>query len=202
MSGPEFTVALVVGAAVVAFLMKTLSKKEPDSVERLLDEVSVSTGEDAEEGSAPHEVAPMCSDGLVFLARGDGIVLVPVKASTSAEDLGADPDRPRSHGDSLTPGELIAARIRRGAPDHDPWRLEALGRDREYRAWRFETDDAARAALAMVEQRIVRVPLDEDGEPVRIGDADFAEARRIEEDIERELAQGDAFDDEPHDPLR
>src|SRR3990172_2697740 len=50
---------------------------------------------------------------------------------------------PRTAAEQLGRGDLIAARVKRGAPDHDPWRLEALGRDGEYQAWRFETEDAA-----------------------------------------------------------
>jgi hypothetical protein len=95
---------------------------------------------------------------------------------------------------------LVAARVTRGAPDHDPWRLEALGRDHEYRAWRFETEEAARAALALVEGRVVQPPRDRDGERVAVDDADFMAARRREEEIEAELATMSEPDEEAGEP--
>jgi hypothetical protein len=197
MSPFEWTIVVAVAVAAVAYLMKAFGTKEPDAVEKLLEEVSETSG----------DLSALTSDGVAFMRRGDGIVMVPVGRPGDPElaFLGErEPRHGHAHGaaDSLIPGELIAARIRRGAPDHDPWRLEALGRDREYRTWRFETEEAARAALEMVEERIVRPPLDEDGEPVRIGDADFDEARRIEEETERDLASGAAFDEEIDDRER
>ena len=41
MSGPEFGIAVAFAVAVVALLMKTFGRKEPDQVERLLGEVAV-----------------------------------------------------------------------------------------------------------------------------------------------------------------
>jgi hypothetical protein len=92
--------------------------------------------------------------------------------------------RPR---EMISAGDLVGIRVHRGAPDHDPWRLEALGRDGEYRAWRFETRDAAEAA-ALIVQPIVRPRRDADGEPQPIADAEFTEAIRQEAMIEAELA--------------
>ena len=94
----------------------------------------------------------------------------------------------RTAADQLGRGDLIAVRLTRGAPDHDPWRLEGLGRDHEYRAWRFETEEAARAALDLVTRCVVRPPRDADGEVATVGGADFDEARRRDEEIETELA--------------
>ena len=139
------------------------------------------------------------SDGWSFmpLADRDRVRLIPPLTPREMEQV-----VPRAGPDQLSRGDLIAARVRRGAPDHDPWRLEALGRDGEYRAWRFETEDAARAALALVSRSIVVAPRDEEGTEVMPGDADFIDARRREEEIERELASMPDVEERPDDPLR
>jgi hypothetical protein len=195
MSAPEFALVIVLAVAVAGFLMRWFSKQSPDPIDRLLQEVS--RGE-------PGDVAVLSSDGVAFVPRGDGVALVPVGRPRDPETLplAVEGGRHRPPSETLVPGELIAARVKRGAPDHDPYRLEALGRDREYRAWRFETEEAARAALALVENRIVRSPLDEHGDPARIGDHDFAEARRVEEETERDLAAGEPYEDDARDERR
>jgi hypothetical protein len=131
------------------------------------------------------EIVALTSDGWSFLPVGDRdkLRLVPPRVPEEMAELTG-----RQSIEQLGRGDLIAARVTRGAPDHDPWRLEALGRDHEYRAWRFETEEAARAALALVEGRVVQPPRDRDGERVAVDDADFMAARRREEEIEAELA--------------
>ncbi len=140
---------------------------------------------EADERDETGGTVAITSDGWAFvpLRDRDRVRLVPPRVpeepmsaagGTSAEQLGR--------------GDLVAARVKRGAPDHDPWRLEGLDRDHEYRAWRFETEEAARAAHDLVERCVVRAPRNEDGETVTIADADFDEARRREEEIEAELA--------------
>ncbi len=145
------------------------------------------------------EAVAVTSDGWSFmpLADRDRLRLIPpINPPEMAEVV------PRSAPEQLARGDLIAARVKRGAPDHDPWRLEALGRDHEFRAWRFETEDAARAALALVSRSIVRAPRDEEGSEVAMGDADFVEARRREEEIESELAAMPDVEERPEDRLR
>jgi hypothetical protein len=131
------------------------------------------------------EIVAVTSDGWSFVPVGDRdkVQLVPPQVP---DETG--PVTGRRVIEQMGRGDLIAARVTRGAPDHDPWRLEALGRDHEFRAWRFETEEAARAALALVAGRVVRPLRDEDGDPVPVDDADFAAARRREEEIEAELA--------------
>jgi hypothetical protein len=131
------------------------------------------------------------------VADRDRVRLIPPLTPREMEQI-----VPRAQADQLVRGDLIAGRVKRGAPDHDPWRLEALGRDGEYRAWRFETEDAARAALALVSRSIVVAPRDEDGAEVAMGDADFVEARQREEEIERELASMPDVEERPDEPLR
>ena len=134
------------------------------------------------------------SDGWSFVPLGDRgrVRLIPPTSPREMEPAGA-PAAP----EQLVRGDLIAARVRRGAPDHDPWRLEALGRDHEYRAWRFETEEAARAALALVSPGIVVAPRDDEGSEIVPGDDEYMEARRREEEIEAELAgMSDAMEPE------
>jgi hypothetical protein len=200
-----------------------------DDVERMLSEALENAGGIEDEEEPGGAIAALTSDGWAFVPDGDEVQLVPpgdaddilpVRSRIRTDNRPAtDPDiqvmggqgapvNPRTGrrvsgwkpGEHLGAGDLIAARLQRGAPDHDPWRLEALGRDRELRAWRFETEEAARAALEMVERRIVRPPRGEDDEPVAIGDEDFAEARRIEEETEAEL--GSDWEEGEDDPER
>jgi len=89
------------------------------------------------------------------------------------------------------PGDLIAARVRRGGDAGAPWRLETLDRERELDDWSFETEDAARAALALLEAHVVRAPVDENGEPAPVSDAEFDEAQRPYEQAVPEFDQPD-----------
>jgi len=141
--------------------------------------------EDADGAADGDEAVAVTSDGWTFLpvADRDRVQLIPPLARRDA-----DPIAPRPVPEQLARGDLIAARVRRGAPDHDPWRLEALGRDHDYRAWRFETEEAARAALALISRSIVAPPRDAEDADLHVGDEAFAAARRREEEIESELA--------------
>lgn len=218
MTPAETTILIVLGAGVAAWLMRAFSggRDEQVTLEQAKRPVVEPDGEGADEAE-PAEAVAMSSDGWAFLPDGDAVHLIPPGEPGETWPVPADheaglepgtnpetqvlggrgaPVNPKTGrrvpgwmpGEHLTAGDLIAARVARGAPDHDPWRLEALGRDREFRAWRFETEEAARTALALLAGRIVRAPLDQDGEPVPPGAADFAEAERLAEEIERELA--------------
>ena len=146
------------------------------------------------------EAVAVTSDGWSFMPLEDRDRVRLIPPLTPGPEM--DPAMPRPTPEQLARGDLLAARVKRGAPDHDPWRLEALGRDREYRAWRFETEEAARAALALVSRSIVAAPRDEDGAEGAVGDADFAEARRQEEEIEAQLATMPEGEEPPDAPLR
>ena len=146
------------------------------------------------------EAAAITSDGWAFVPRGIGVELVPPgeddealmqhaehHGSTAIEQAASKaPINPHTGrrlvfwkpGETLDVGDLIAARVVRGAPDFDPWRLEALGRDYDYRAFAFETQEAAQIGLALVSERIVRAPKDEQGDPIPVGAEDFAVAKR------------------------
>jgi hypothetical protein len=186
--------------------------RAPDSVDQLLAEVS------GVEPETAAEVVAITSDGWAFVPDGDEVQLIPPDTHDEDVPVRSevvtglqpqiDPDiqimggrggpvDPRTHrpvsqwklGQHLDAGDLIAARVKRGAPDFDPWRLEAIGRDRDYRAWFFETEEAARAALDLLQRRVVRALKDADGDPVAVGPEDFDRARREDEETEQALDQ-------------
>ena len=162
-----------------------------------------------EDDEGPLQVVAVTSDGWAFVPHGKDVQLIPAGDPDEPElgsatpgqiplsDLDASSEGPRAGGrptpamqaaGHLAPGDLIGARVKRGAPGVDSWRLEALGRDRDYRAWPFETEDAARAALALLSERIVRPPRDDDGEPAPPKAEDFELARAEHQQTEEELA--------------
>jgi len=101
-------------------------------------------------------------------------------------------------GRHLHPGDFTAARIVRGAPNLDPWRLETLGRDGELAVYEFETREAAQAAFTMLDhQHVLHRPLDERGRPLPSNPGDFEEAWLRWERTHRELALGERDPDDP-----
>ncbi len=108
------------------------------------------------------------------------------------------PVDPRSHapvsswipGTRLVPGDLVGVRLRPRADGAEPaWILEALGRDRDYRAWGFDRVEEAHAALGMLERRVVR-RLAFDRGPWPPGPADYERALRERLETEREVTGG------------
>jgi len=212
---PVVLFLIVAGVVAVAMVMRGGSKDsedagagatsaEPGDATSVLD-----AGEDESEAGMV-EAAAITSDGYAFVPRGSGVELVPPGEDDDllheqAERHGSDalkqalanaPVNPHTGkrlvfwkpGETLASGDLIAARVVRGAPGVDPWRLEALGRDYDYRPFAFETQEAARTALELVQERIVRAPRDEHGDDIPVGAEDFAVARRAFEETEQALA--------------
>jgi hypothetical protein len=197
-----FTTGLlvVVVVALAAWLLRRFSGDEgidrellagrADGPGRALPPASTSADEfEDEEADGSDQIAAITSDGLMFIPFEKGVqLLIPASRDELAEEYATQAvSRGRVAG-MLSCGDLGAARVVRGAPGVDPWRLEALGRDREYLAWGFETEEAARAALDLLERIVVRAPVDADGEPLAAGAAEFAEARKTYEETEQELA--------------
>ncbi len=193
-------VLVVAGVALASWLLRRFSGNEgidrellsgrADEPGRLAPPASGPGDElEDEEAAGSDQIAAITSDGLMFIPFEQGVrLLIPAGRDELAEELAtAAVSRDRVAG-MYSCGDLGAARVVRGAPDVDPWRLEALGRDREYLSWGFETEDAARAALDLLERIVVRAPTDRDGEPLPAGAAEFAEARKIYEETEQELA--------------
>ena len=217
MSPAETTIAMVIGVGVIALFIKWFTRDEHatsaaiDPVDALLAEAS---GADPE---SMGEIVAITSDGWAFVPDGHAVQMIPPDsgeeelelrseyASGRSRDagseiqLGGSPMRPSTHraagsykpGERINAGDLIGARVKRGAPDLDPWRLEAVGRDQDYRAWFFETEEAARAALALLERRVVRPLKDEYGDTRLLTPADFDAARQLDEETERALDAGE-----------
>jgi hypothetical protein len=193
-TGALTAILAVVAVALIGLFMRrsagggvSAGTAGPDSGNtRVMDEPDELDEPDRDDGDgAEAEPVAMTSDGWTFVPVADR-QRVRLYPPFRQDPLGPPMAPPKP--EQLVHGDLTAARIARGAPDHDPWRLEALGMDGEFRAWRFETREAAEAALALVIRCIVRTPQDEDGTLAPATDAEFAAARRLEEEIERELA--------------
>lgn len=160
--------------------------------------------EDEEDYDESEGMIAFTSDGLAFVPRPHGVLIAPANKVHAARVGGEDgPGMEAGSSEPHAPvllkaGDLIAARVRRGAPDLDPWRLETLGRDRDLTAWIFEVQEAAEAARQLLAQRVVQPPRDEHGDPIPVGDEDFWVAERELEQTLADLDRPDpADDDEP-----
>ena len=208
MTSPLVGVALIVGVGVVAFLLRRSRGERdesvtlPEPVATPEHELVASERDDPDEDEADDLHVALSSEGLAFAPHGRGVLIAPQRHFRGAgADAGSGGslggETPEQHPILLSPGDLIAVRVVRGAPDLDPWRLETLGRDRDLVVWPFETRDAAEAARTLLDQRIVRPVLDADGEPVPVTDADFEAAQ---DELERTLNELNAElpdDDDP-----
>ena len=217
----ETTLGVLAAAGIVAWLLRGKRSEDSEaggekrgrySNDELVNPVEPST--EPEDPSA--EAVAITSEGWSFLPHGDAVHLVPpgepeeewTAKQKDSEAARVAPVHPTTGhrlaswrpGEHYVRGDLIAARVKRGAPDFGAWRVEGLGREGDYREWPFETEEAARAACALLEKRIVRPPVDEDGEPIPVDDAQFAEARRTLEETEEELAN--MPEDEGEEPRR
>jgi len=158
---------------------------------------------DEDEAGDDPEVVAITSDGWAFMPDGDEVQLVPPPEAPGGDET--DPTdtlnptamlpHPRHRhlptakpGEHLDAGDFIGARVVRGSPGSDPWRLEALGHDGEYRSWAFETPEAADEALRLLLERIVRPPLDPDGTPRPPDAAQYAAAAALTAEGIAELA--------------
>jgi hypothetical protein len=161
--------------------------------------------DDAEDVDIPEGMIAVTSDGLAFVPRPHGVLITiarKVHAARTGEDAPVFPGAGAHDPEHFVPvmmnaGDLIAARVRRGAPNLDPWRLETLGRDRDLTAWVFEVQEAAEAARELLEARVVQPPRDDLGDPIPVGDEDFWVAERELEQTLADLDREDAIDDEP-----
>ena len=182
MSPAATTILLLVLVGVVALVVKWFTQDESAAkpvpgatpVDDVLAEV-----QDLDPGDVADIVA-VDSEGMAFVPDGVRVLLIP-----PAEPGGNVPTRQHTH--EIDRGDLIGVRVVRGAPDFDPWRLEALGRDYEYRAWFFETEDAANAARDTFDRVVVVPPRDEYDEPKPPTAAAVEDARRRDEETEHAL---------------
>jgi len=211
----ELGVVVVAGVALLAWFLRAASGDDKDKAAAgpsLEGEPGSEPPWPAEEDLTEEEIAEtsqltvITSEGSAFVPRDHGVQLLPPASPDEMAMQAAQARRAEGGGlpgIAIAPGDLLAVRVVRGAPDVDPWRLEGLGRDREYQTWAFETEDAARAAREMLERLVVRPPRDEYGEPAPLTDADFVEAKRVVDETIEELANmPEAEDDGPESPNR
>ena len=186
----------IVAVAVVALLMRSAHSRDavipPASPSAGGDEAENPRDEDADETDQDETAAAaVTSDGIAFIGEAHGVRLVPLGEGVPQPSAMAP-----TIGERLGAGDFTAARLARGAPGVDPWRLELLGRDGEFMLFAFETEEAAACALALLESRgVLRRVLDDDGRPVPPSREEFEEARRRHEETERELAM--MLDEDP-----
>lgn len=196
MISSAWTALLVVAAvAVLALVLRSRSGTEivmpprPDGS----DPAGPDSDDDFDGSWNEGEAAAVTVDGLAFIGVAHGVHLAPMPEE---DPLAGEPVRMHST-EFLRPGDFSAARIVRGSSE-DPWRLELLGRDGEYVPFGFATEEAARCALELLEQReVMRYVRDDDGNPLRPSTEQYAEARRRHEETERALSM---MDDDPMEP--
>jgi len=177
--GTIIFVVLLVGVG--AWLLRRSSNSSEVKMPDLeIDETGEDRWGDRVRAADDEEAVAATSDGWAFVPHRDTVQLLPVGTE---EGWNA-----KTH---LAPGDLISARVKRGSPDLDPWRLEALGRDHDYQSWSFETESAALAAFDLVKRLSVRPPTDKHGDPIPVGDEDFFVAQRK---LEESAAQS-TYDD-------
>jgi hypothetical protein len=215
-------VVVIAVVAVIAMFMRRGSKDSGDTgraappgpMDDAGSEPTVAvSGEDHDDDESA-EVVAVTSDGWAFMPDGDEVQLVPLASAEGGEET--DPTdainatamlpHPRHRhlpiakpGEHLDAGDFVGARVVRGSPGSDPWRLEALGQYGEYRSWAFETEEAARGALDLLVTRIVRAQIDDDGVPRLPADAAYAAAAALTEAGVADLAMDTG--DEPPDTL-
>ncbi|MEO5988339.1 MAG: hypothetical protein ABIU54_03000 [Candidatus Eisenbacteria bacterium] len=168
------------------------SELSPDD-EAMLDELS--------EPFADDEVAAVTSDNDALVPDHHAVRLIPPDESGESWKPGRAASDSRGElglARSWHAGDLTGGRVVRGAADEGPWRFEALGRDGEYMALIFETEDGAQAASAVFESRhIISYRENEDGERMPPQPDQFEEARRVFFETMAALEMPDD-DEEPH----
>lgn len=145
-----------------------------------------------EDGDETGDAAAVTVDGLAFIGEEHGVSLVPTPDPLAPVPTKIVPV------EFLRPGDFSAARVARGAPGVEPWRLELLGPEGEYVSFGFEVEDAARAALELLETRaVMHYVTDDDGRPLMPSREQFDEAKRRRDETERLLALGEMEGGEP-----
>ncbi len=196
---PLWTAGLVVlGVALAAWLLRrssgtegidrsVLSGAAPEETPAGDEPEATDEGaEDAEDGA--RQMAAITSDGVMFMPVAEGVELLLMGSPGEVEAHLARRAGGGAVAGLLAPGDLLGARVVRGAAGVDPWRLEALGREREYLSWSFETEEAARVALDMLDRAVVKAPPNAEGDPAPPTSADFDQALQVKEQTARELA--------------
>ena len=210
MSGSLLPVLLVLAAVLVVGLILGRGRKDEGAAPREgtaapePGDPDTELEDEDEDKFADDEVVAVTSDGYALLPDRHAVRLVP--PDDEGEQWKSGDEARNKRGDAAIAmswhhGDFTGARVVQGSGD-EPWRLEALGREGEYTVFAFETREAADAALLLFEsRRIIRLGTDEDGHSMPPSAEHFAEARRIYEQTESELAMAPEPGDEPGDPV-
>ena len=198
-SSTLLAVILIAGVALLALWLRSQSVSgtaqglpAPRPGRDLPPGLDAGEGEEEEEELEFDESACVTVDGIAFIGEEHGVSLVPTPDPMSSAPGPIVPIEFLRHGD------FSGARVVRGAPDVDPWRLELLGPEGEYLTFGFAGEQAARGALALLESRdVMEYVTDDDGRPIAPSAEQFEEARRRRDETERLLALGEAEGGEP-----
>lgn len=210
-------VGLVLAVALAAWWLRSQSSEVVVMPPRTLPEPEDPEVEEENDAGDDQEELAITSEGDVLIPDGRSVRVMPLGdpeeivahhediesglMALSREEWLTLLARRGKPGQALQAGDLTAARIGRGAAGVVPWRLETLGRDGEYILFPFETEDGARAALALLDRyQVVRRPLDDDGRPIPASPEDFEEARRRYDETVRALAIEPEPGEEPGPP--
>ncbi len=194
MASLEGAVGLVLAVAAGAFLLRLVSKPSRDEQIGLRASTPDHEGTETDEldlgEPSTGEAVAITSDGCSFIPFEDGVKVLRPKTQETGTAVTTESRGfvPWEQVESLRPGELIGARVRHASYGEGGWLLEALGRDHDYCVWSFETREAAQAGLHLLEHRIVRAPVDEDGVLSPPGDDAYAVALEESRQTEHELA--------------
>lgn len=155
--------------------------------EAMLDELGADFHDD--------EIAAVTSDNFALVPDRHAVRLIPPDESGESWKTGHAATNARgAHAIAMSwhAGDLTGGRVVRGAADEGPWRFEGLGRDGEYTAFIFETEEGAHAALAVFEsRRIIALVENDDGERMAPNADQFEAARRVFLETEAALEMGD-----------
>lgn len=152
--------------------------------------------EDDDEAGDP-QVAAVTSEGEAFVAYRHAVLMIPPEESGEAWKVGAGMKASNMRGEQALgmvwqAGDWTGARVVRGGADEGPWRFEGLGRDGEYTAFGFESREGAEAAKHLFERiGVVRLGMDEDGNPAPPSAEQFEEARRVYDETSAALDMPD-----------
>jgi hypothetical protein len=184
---------MIAGVAVLALMLRRQGEPTPGPTALPpMDDLPSGPDDDHDAEWEARDAAAVTVDGLAFIGEEHGVSLVPTP------DPASPAPGPIVPLEFLRPGDFTAARVVRGAPSTDPWRLELLGPEGEYVRFGFAVEEAARVALDLLEAReVMRYVVDEEGRPLVASTEQFEEAKRRHDETARLLALGDGEGAEP-----
>lgn len=193
-SSTLLALVLIAVVALLALLMRRQGESAPATSAPPPPPMPGFEDDDEDAELETEDAAAVTVDGIAFIGEEHGVSLVPTPDPLAP----APASRPIVPMEFLRAGDFSAARVVRGAPGVDPWRLELLGPEGEYVSFGFDIEEGARAALDLLETRaVMRYVEDEGGRPLLPSTEQFEEARRRRDETERLLALGDMEGEQP-----